>query len=841
MAFLEIRTILLGSILTNLIGTLIMVLLWTKNRKRCTGITFWILNFGFQTLTFILIAMRGQIPDLVSMVAANMFSAVGILLGLIGLERFLKQERSKIYNIILIVLFAIVHYWFSIVHPSLGIRNLNIAVYGLILCSQSAWLLLFKVKHRQRSLTRAMGFVFIGFCIVSAVRILNFFIAEQPESIYFNSGTFESLILLSYQMLFILLTYTLALMFIQRLSHDIIAEQEKFTKAFQTSPYIIIISRLSDGTILEVNDGFVAASGFTAEDVKTDSKIALSLWYSNETRAEVVKQLSEHGSIKEKELLFRTKTGQIITVLYSAEILQINNEKCILSVVNDITERKKAEEELRESQFTFSEMFHKSPVTIALTTPNEGRFLDINQTFLHATEYTRDEVIGHTTLELGVFGNLSERQYLIDILNKTGNISGYECCFYSKTGKFLTGIMSIVFIKVKGQICQLTTIVDISERKRIENTLRKNNSMLDLAMKAANMAWWEMDLDTGTVVFEKRKAEMLGYEPEKFRHYSDFMNLVHPDDYNSTMNAMIRHINGHSDKYEAEYRILTQKGEYKWFYDIGSITEKDAEGNPIKVIGLVIDISQRKKAEAEILNLNQTLENKVIERTAQLQAANRDLESFAYSVSHDLRAPLRHIDGFTNLIRNKMTGESDEVRHFLNVISTSAEKMGEMIDKLLNFSRLGRQALKISEIDLNELIPKIITQFETETKNQNIEWTIGKLPVISGDYQLLSLVFENLISNALKFTSKKEIAHIEINICDKNTEECTIFVKDNGVGFDPEFKDKLFGVFQRLHTTAEFEGIGIGLANVKQIIKKHGGDIWAEGKVNEGATVYIRL
>ena len=235
------------------------------------------------------------------------------------------------------------------------------------------------------------------------------------------------------------------------------------------------------------------------------------------------------------------------------------------------------------------------------------------------------------------------------------------------------------------------------------------------------------------------------------------------------------------------------------------------------------------------------LERRVRDRTAQLVVANKELESFAYSVSHDLRAPLRHIDGFAKMLKSELKTESVDVLHFLDIISTSSIKMGTMIDSLLNFSRLGRHSIQQAEIDLNDIVSKIIIQFEPDTKSRNIDWKIGKLPVISGDYNLISLVFENLISNAIKFTSKKEIAQIEIGIYEQTNETNTIFVKDNGAGFDPLFTEKLFGVFQRLHSNEEFEGIGIGLANVKQIINKHGGSIWAEGKIGEGATFYITL
>ena len=243
------------------------------------------------------------------------------------------------------------------------------------------------------------------------------------------------------------------------------------------------------------------------------------------------------------------------------------------------------------------------------------------------------------------------------------------------------------------------------------------------------------------------------------------------------------------------------------------------------------DITNRRRVAAELRRQGELL-----------QAANKELEAFSYSVSHDLRAPLRHIDGYAALL-SKTAGEAlnDKARRYLQTISDSAKQMGQLIDDLLVFSRMGRQEMLHSTVNLNQLIRTVIHDLRLDLQGTTISWTIGSLPDVPGDPAMLRQVFMNLLSNAVKFTATRPKPRIEIGATRDTPGEVTVFVRDNGVGFDMQYANKLFGVFQRLHRNDEFEGTGIGLANVRRIIHRHGGRTWAEGALDQGATFYVSL
>jgi light-regulated signal transduction histidine kinase (bacteriophytochrome) len=263
---------------------------------------------------------------------------------------------------------------------------------------------------------------------------------------------------------------------------------------------------------------------------------------------------------------------------------------------------------------------------------------------------------------------------------------------------------------------------------------------------------------------------------------------------------------------------------------------RDEQERPVAILETNNDITDRKRREEEIQGLNKEL----AKRSAELESINKELEAFAYSISHDLRSPLRHMAGYTELLQKVASSVVDEKSNrYMAMILESAKRMGNLIDDLLAFSRIGRVETRKTLVSLAQLVRETLTEVRQDTEGRDIAWKIGALPDFYGDRSMLRVVLVNLIANAVKFTRTRSRAEIEIGCADGNKDEFIIFVRDNGVGFEMKYAHKLFGVFQRLHRSDEFEGTGIGLATVQRIINRHGGRVWAEGVVDRGATFYF--
>ena len=334
----------------------------------------------------------------------------------------------------------------------------------------------------------------------------------------------------------------------------------------------------------------------------------------------------------------------------------------------------------------------------------------------------------------------------------------------------------------------------------------------------------------GVVLFGAEKPEQFIGKPAR--------ELIHPEDWKIASQRLCQMHEDGAPLPFIELRMVRLDG---------GLVDVEMAAAPLEFAGkpaaqvIAHDLTSRKRAEAEIRRLNADLEIRVTERTAELEAANKELEAFSYSVSHDLRAPLRHIEGFVEILSSTKNDALDEdSQQHLQTIADSAKQMGRLIDDLLAFSRTARAELVKTRFSLGELVEKIVREMRPDAQKRQVEWVTGTLPEIEADPALIRQVVLNLIGNALKYTRTRPQTKIEIS-CRTTPTEDVFCVKDNGVGFDPRYGHKLFGVFQRLHRTADFEGTGVGLANVRRIIHRHGGRTWAEGEVDKGASFYFSL
>jgi len=369
--------------------------------------------------------------------------------------------------------------------------------------------------------------------------------------------------------------------------------------------------------------------------------------------------------------------------------------------------------------------------------------------------------------------------------------------------------------------------------------LTKTNETLKDAQRIAHLGNWELDLSRREMEWSDEMYEILELSRDNKPSHEALLNFVHLEDL-----EFVKLVHNDSSilktPFKIQYRLNFPDEKIKYVEEqCETVFSKD--GNPVRTVGILRDITEQTKADMVILKLNTDLENRVQKRTEQLETANRELEAFSYSVSHDLRAPLRSITGFAELLRKNIHDSLDEKsKHYLDVISQSTVQMGQLIDDILSFSRMSRTEMMESTIDFSFLIKNAVKTLDNDIKGRKINWEINDLPPAKGDINLLQLVITNLISNAVKFTKNRETAEIEIGATNDGN-ETIYFVKDNGAGFDMNYSNKLFGLFQRLHRAEDFSGTGVGLANVQRIIQRHGGRIWAQGKPDEGATFYFTI
>jgi PAS domain S-box-containing protein len=377
---------------------------------------------------------------------------------------------------------------------------------------------------------------------------------------------------------------------------------------------------------------------------------------------------------------------------------------------------------------------------------------------------------------------------------------------------------------------------ETSERARAEKALRKSqaktkmltDSITDYAILMLDPEGRILSWSPGaTKVMGYTEKEMLGQSFTRFFRPGDVTAGVPQEEIEKVL------VDGRG---EAEGWRVRKDGSRFWANSV-TVAIRDDHGHLHGFSNVMRDITERKAAQEEIEKLNRNLED----RANELEAANKELEAFTYSVSHDLRAPLRHIDGFSQLLVDEYGPQlPDDVRRYLNRIQTGARHMGQLVDELLNLARIGRKGIRLQVTGLDSVVEQVVSDLKTELNGRKIEWKVGSLPYVECDSTLVKQVFANLLSNAVKYTRPRNPAVIEVGSVPDDGHPA-IFVRDNGVGFSMKYADKLFGVFQRLHRAEDFEGTGIGLATVQRIVQKHGGRIWAEAELDKGATFYFTL
>ena len=531
------------------------------------------------------------------------------------------------------------------------------------------------------------------------------------------------------------------------------------------------------------------------------------------------------------ELYGRRKDGTEFPVEISLSPLETQEGVLISSAIRDITDRKRAETKFRD-------LLESAPDAIVIVN-EQGRIVLTNAQTEKLFGYPRHELLDQP-VEILVphrfhAEHAGHRQNYSHSPRPRAMGADLELYGRRKDGtEFPVEISLSPLETAKGKLIS-SAIRDVSDRRQAAEALKASEERLQLALEAAQLGVWDLDLTNDRAFRSLRHDQILGYDslqPE----WGVQIAIKHmvPEDREQFQSSFAQALT--TNTFSAEFRVKSARdGSIHWAFAQGRVY-RDKNGKPVRMMGVVSDTTARKQAEQQVERHRQELARS----NADLAAANQELEAFSYSVSHDLRAPLRHIDGFARILKEEHATElSEEAQRYLDRVLHGANHMGHLVDDLLNLAKIGRRDLARQRTKLDLLVREALADLPG-TENRSVEWRVEPLPEVECDPGLLKLVFNNLLGNALKFTRSRQPAVIEIGKSE-SAGPTTIFVRDNGVGFDPKYADKLFGVFQRLHRQEDFEGTGVGLATVQRIVRKHGGEVWAESEVDRGATFFFSL
>jgi PAS domain S-box-containing protein len=619
--------------------------------------------------------------------------------------------------------------------------------------------------------------------------------------------------------------------------------EERYRYLFENNPYPMWTYDRKTLAFLDVNEAAVAKYGYSRQEF-------LNMTIADIRPTEDVERLMSNLAQPRQPLehsdgwRHRLKDGVIIHVEITSHTVEIDGHESALVVAQDITERKRAEEQLERSNHILNEILMSIQDDFYVLN-HDWNFVYASQLFTSKVGKEPGDFIGNNIWQmfpkhLGTVLEENFREAMEKREVRRFELGGkYTAAWYRMT----------VFPSAEG-ITVLGT--DITERKKIADDLQKAHDELEVKVQERTAALSQanallqalMDTMPDQIYFKdtqcrfirnsRAQVSLLGLsDPVEVIGKTDFDFFPHAAKAFAEEQEVMK--TGKS-LIDFEEWVVWPDGKESWV-STTKVPLRNSSGETIGIFGISRDITERKRSELAIQQLNRDLEK----QAEKLQVANKELEAFSYSVSHDLRAPLRAIDGYTRILVEDYESKFDaEGKRICGVISAEARRMGQLIDDLLAFSRLGRKEMYSSNVDMKALVVSVLNELVKDDDRERIDFKIARLHSMSADASLMRQVWVNLLSNALKFTSKKEQATIEVG-SKSNKEEIIYFVRDTGAGFDMEYANKLFGVFQRLHSESEFEGTGVGLAIVQRIIHRHEGRVWAEGQVDQGATFYFAL
>lgn len=609
---------------------------------------------------------------------------------------------------------------------------------------------------------------------------------------------------------------------------------------------IVFTADAATETITQISRSCERIYGYTTAEFLADNKLWLKCMHPDDVSLvqETIKRFKESGEATTYQYRIIDKDGDtkwLETTLSSSS--KDGTPTMVDGITRDISARKKAEEALQKSEEIFREFFEEAPELIMVVDADTGLFVDMNKKAEKAFKLTREEFLKKSPIDISPEfqpdGNRSDKRVLELIeMARQGKTPAFEWIHCDSDGREFPCEIRLKLLPIQGQNLVRASGLDITDKKFAEKIIRESEERFRLVSETPNLGITWGSPGGRMIEVNEAFAKMLGYTREEMVGMS-FTEFVHPDELKKYGAELDRLLNGRQDVFRCDARYLTKNKEVIWAsISISSI--KDDQGKVRYNIAVVQDVTAKVLAEKQLRNLNESLEVKVRERTARLEEANKDLEAFNYTVSHDLRTPLRGLDMFRTLLERELGDNmTDTVKSYLDNIRSCTQEMDEMIHHLLDFAKagkeIGEQELKKEWIDMTHLVQekaKRLTELETD---KNIDWQIDELPDAMADVTLIKQVWTNLMSNAIKYSSKNEIIKIHISGFEQDG-QVHFCIQDNGVGFTPRQAEKLFKPFSRIHSPKDFEGNGAGLAIVYKIINFHNGTISASAEPGKGAT-----
>jgi PAS domain S-box-containing protein len=807
-----------------------------KNQKE---VRLWAFGFACVAIGFVLLFFRAQIPFLfISIILANAFFNLGALLIYIGIVRFLRQKENKQFLLGVVVIFFLSFFYYTYHKPDINIRTIITSCLVALMSLLTAHAL-FTKKTKEINLSATfLATVFSIHGLFYIVRtIINLTVSPVHELL--NPASIQTVTFLVQITEGILVTFGLIIMVNQRAHSETEEAKNHFELIFSTTPDAVLISSITDGKIIEINDAFTLLSGYSREELIGSSTLATNIWKNPEDRQKVVLALQKEGYCENMQAVYQRKDGVEVFGSLSAKLISLKGTPHIFSITRDITSLKKSQEELMESEEKYRFLHESAGIGIGYYKP-DGTVISYNLLAAQNMGGNPEDFNGKSIFQL--FPKQEADFYLGRITKAVGeekpmiyedlvSLPGGDKYFLSTFTTIKDARKNVLGVQIISQ--------DITDLKKDQELLRQSEEKLKAAynenqtiLDSISDAFFTLTNHMVVTRFNKEAELALGKNKEDvigrrlFDAFPEARGSIFEEKYSFAI----------KEKQSLTFETYFGIAPYVNWYNVRVYWH--AEG--ISVFFQLI--TERKLAENEIKELNEQLEEKVKYRTLELETSNQELEAFAYSVAHDLRAPLRAIDGFSQMLFDEyLTKLDEEAIRKLTIIRSNTHKMDHLILDLLAMARVTTTILSKENLNMNIILESVLYELSKSIGIEKIEIDSEPLPYAMGDDSLIKMVWTNLLENAIKFSRSKEVR--KINIQGHQEDVYSIYkITDTGIGFNPKYSSNLFKPFHTLHSPGEFpENTGIGLAIVERIIHRHGGKVWAEGVEGVGATFYFSL